>query len=53
MKLTSLLYRAARASSTVRAASRGPGALAKRQVRRAVYRKESGETRRVFKSFGL
>jgi hypothetical protein len=51
--LTNLLYRMARASATGRAASRGPSALAKRQVRRVVYRAEGNETRRIFKSFGL
>ena len=51
--LTNLLYRAARASATGRAASKGPAALAKRQVRRAVYRSEGKETRRLFKMFGL
>lgn len=50
---TDLMYRAARASATARAASRGPAALAKRQVRRAVYRDEGRTTRRIFKSFGL
>ena len=51
--LTDLLYRMARASATGRAASKGPAALAKRQVRRVVYREEGKETRRIFKSFGL
>ena len=51
--LTDLLYKLARASATGRAASKGPGALAKRQVRRAVYREEGKETRRLFKMFGL
>lgn len=51
--LTDLLYRMARASATGRAASRGPAALAKRQVRRRVYRAEGKATRRIFKSFGL
>jgi hypothetical protein len=50
---TDLLYRAARASATGRAASKGPAALGKRYVRKAVYRKEGTETRRIFKSFGL
>ena len=50
---TDLLYRMARASATGRAASRGPGALAKRQVRRVVYRSEGRETRRLFKALGL
>lgn len=51
--LTDFLYRMARASATGRAASKGPSSLAKRQVRRAVYREEGKETRRIFKSFGL
>jgi len=36
--VTSFLYRAARLSATMRPARRGPTALAKRQVRRAVGR---------------
>ena len=51
--LTSLLYKAARASATGRAASRGPAALAKRQVRRKVYRAEGRTTRRILRKFGL
>ena len=51
--VTDLLYRMARASATGRAVSKGPAALAKRQVRRAVYRAEGTETRRLFKIFGL
>ncbi len=51
--LTNMLYKAARASATARAASKGPAALAKRQVRRAVYKSEGRETRRLFKKFGL
>jgi len=35
--LTSQLYRAARASNNLRAASRGPGFCAKRVARRKVY----------------
>ena len=50
---TDILYRMARTSATGRAASKGPAALAKRQVRRVVYREEGKETRRIFKSFGL
>lgn len=50
---TDFLYALARASATGRAASKGPAALAKRQVRRAVYRNEGKETRRIFKKFGL
>lgn len=51
--LTDILYRLARASATGRAASRGPASLARRAVRRRVYRAEGRETRRIFKSFGL
>lgn len=51
--LTSMLYRAARASATGRAAARGPAALAKRQARRRVYRKEGSVTRKLFRGFGL
>lgn len=51
--LTDILYRLARASATGRAASRGPSSLAKRAVRRRVYREEGKATRRIFKSFGL
>jgi hypothetical protein len=51
--LTDMLYRMARASATGRAASKGPAALGKRYVRKAVYRREGTETRRIFKMFGL
>lgn len=51
--LTSQLYRAARASNNLRAASKGPGAYAKRVVRRKVYGKEMGLTRSILKAFGL
>lgn len=51
--LTNLLYKMARASATGRAASKGPEALAEREVRRKVYRAEGKATRRIFKSFGL
>ena len=51
--LTSQLYRAARLSNNLRAASRGPGAYAKRVVRRKVYGKEMGATRSLLKMFGL
>jgi hypothetical protein len=40
--LTSTLYRAARFSNNVRAASRGPGAYAKRVARRRAYSKSMG-----------
>lgn len=50
---TSQLYRAARASNNLRAASRGPSAYAKRVVRRKVYGKQMGLTRSILKAFGL
>ncbi len=50
---TSELYRAARMSNNIRAASRGPAAFATRQVRRKVYRASGGFTRSILKSFGL
>jgi hypothetical protein len=48
--LTSNLYRAARLSRT---ASRGPGAYAKRVVRRKTYGKSMGATGRLLRIFGL
>jgi len=51
--LTNMLYKLARASATGRAASKGPEALAKRQIRRKVYRAEGKATRKFFKGFGL
>lgn len=51
--LTNMLYKLARASATGRAASKGPEALAKREIRKKVYRSEGKATRRIFKSFGL
>ena len=51
--LTSTLYRAARFSNNVRAASRGPGAYAKRVVRRKTYSKSLGATGRFLRMFGL
>jgi hypothetical protein len=50
---TDFLYALARASATARAASKGPAALAKRQVRRRVYRAEGKATRKLFKGWGL
>src|SRR5665213_2428364 len=49
---TSLLYRSARVSNNRRAASHGPGACAKRVVRRKVYSKQMGLTRSILKAFG-
>jgi len=51
--VTGQLYRLARASDTMRAASQGPAAYAKRQVRRRVYRKSGSLTRALLKAFGL
>jgi hypothetical protein len=51
--LTSSLYRAARLSNNVRAASRGPTAYAKRIVRRKSYSKSMGATGRIMRIFGL
>jgi hypothetical protein len=50
---TSQLYRAARFSNNVRAATRGPGAYARRVVRRKTYSRSMGTTRRLLKVFGL
>lgn len=50
MSLTNMLYRMARASATGRAARRGPQDLAKREVRKAVYREEGKATRKLFRS---
>ncbi len=51
--LTGTLYRAARLSNNARAASRGPGAYAKRVVRRKAYSKSMGATGRLLRIFGL
>ena len=51
--LTSTLYRAARLSNNVRAASRGPGAYAKRVVRQKTYSKSMGATGRFLRMFGM
>ena len=51
--LTSQLYSLARTSNNIRAASRGPAALAKREVRRKVYGKSMGATGMLLKMFGL
>ena len=51
--LTSQLYRAARMSNNVRAASRGPVAYGKRVVRRKTYSKSMGATGRLLKMFGM
>ena len=44
---TSQLYRAARFSNNLRAASRGPGAYAKRVARRKSYSRSMGLTRKL------
>ena len=51
--LTDMLYKLARASNTARAARKGPEALARREIRRRVYRAEGKTTRKFFKGFGL
>jgi hypothetical protein len=51
--LTSQLYRAARLSNNLGAASKGPAAYGKRVVRRKVYGKEMGLTRKLLRGFGL
>lgn len=51
--LTSQLYRAARISNNLHAASEGPTAYAKRVARRKVYAKQMAMTRKVLKGFGL
>lgn len=53
MGITNDLYRAARASATARAAARGPKALAKREVRRRIYRVQGQATRRILRRLGL
>ncbi len=51
--LTSELYRAARLSNNARSARGGPTAYGKRVVRRKVYGKTMGATRRLLRAFGL
>jgi len=51
--VTNSLYKAARASATGRAAAKGPKPLAKREIRRKVYRKEGTVTRKLLRKFGL
>lgn len=51
--LRSQLYRAARQLGNVQAASKGPGAYAKRYARRKVYAKGNGGIRRLLKGLGL
>lgn len=51
--LTGQLYRAARTSNNLRAASRGPVALAKRQVRRKAYGGTARTTGRLLRWLGV
>ncbi len=51
--VTSMPYRASRASNNLRAASRGPGAYGRRVVRRKVYRRSMGATGRLLRRFGI
>lgn len=51
--LRSQLYRAARDLGNVEAASKGPGALAKRQARRTVYRRTNSSVAGLLRAFGL
>jgi len=51
--LRSQLYRDARIMGNVQAAAKGPGAYAKRYVRRKSYAKTNAATRAILRSFGL
>jgi hypothetical protein len=51
--LTSQLYRLARMSNNLSAASKGPGSYTKRMARRKVYGKGMGLTRSILKGLGL
>jgi len=51
--LRSQLYRAARDLGNVEAASKGPTSYGKRVVRRNVYRRTNGLTRKFLRRFGL
>lgn len=51
--VVSQLYRAARTANNMSAMSRGPGAYAKRVVRRKAYAKSMGATRSLLKLFGM
>lgn len=50
---TSQLYRAARLSNNLAAASKGPGAYAKRVVRRKAYGRSMGATGKLLRALGL
>jgi hypothetical protein len=51
--LRSQLYRAARDVGNLEAAERGPTSYGKRVVRRKVYAKTNGLTRKFLRKFGL
>ncbi|WP_156144273.1 hypothetical protein [Sinomonas humi] len=51
--LRSDLYRAARVLGDVQAAERGPGALGKREVRKAAYRRSGSLTGAFLRALGL
>lgn len=51
--ITSTLYRAARVSNNLRAASQGPVAYGKRVVRRKTYRTSGRATRSILRAFGM
>ena len=51
--LRSQLYRDARIMGNVQAAAKGPGAYAKRYVRRKSYAKTNAATRAILRSLGL
>lgn len=50
--LRSQLYRAARDLGNVQAAAKGPGAYARRTVRRGVYRKTNGLLGKLLRGLG-
>ncbi len=50
---TSQLYRLARTSNNLRAASRGPAAYAKRRARAKAYGRSMGATGKLLRIFGL
>lgn len=52
-KARSLTYKVARGMGDVQAVSRGPSGVAKRVVRRKVYRVSGGVTRKFLRGFGL
>jgi len=51
--LRSQLYRAARDLGDVQSAAKGPGAYARRRVRKVAYRRTNGGLRRLLRSLGL